>query len=40
MLAAYLIKNGLSYLEAMKSVVSANPEIELPSNQSAFLQVL
>ncbi|WP_088894819.1 phosphatase domain-containing protein [Leptolyngbya ohadii] len=40
MLAAYLIKNGLSYPEAMKAVVGANPTIELPDSQATFLQEL
>ncbi len=40
MLAAYLIKNGLSYSEAMGVVMNVNPEIELPNSQATFLQKL
>lgn len=40
MLAAYLIKNGSSYSEAMNTLLSANSDIELPSSQSIFLREL
>ena len=40
MLAAYLIKNGSSYSKAMSTLLSANSTIELPINQSTFLQGL
>lgn len=40
MLAAYLIKNGSSYSEAMNILLSANSEIKLPSGQSTFLREL
>lgn len=40
MLAAYLIKSGSSYPEAMNALLSANPAIELPDSQSTFLQKL
>jgi protein-tyrosine phosphatase len=40
MLAAYLIEVGLSYESAMKTILDANPSIELPKNQAIFLQEL
>lgn len=40
MLAAYLIRNGSSYSEAMNTVLNANSEIKLPDSQSTFLQEL
>lgn len=40
MLAAYLIKAGSSYPEAMNALLNANPAIELPDSQSTFLQKL
>lgn len=40
MLAAYLIKNGSSYSDAMSTLLNANPGIELPSSQSIFLREL
>ena len=40
MLAAYLIGAGLSYENAMKTVLDANSSIELPKNQAIFLQEL
>jgi atypical dual specificity phosphatase len=40
MLAAYLIKNGASYSDAMDTLLRANSKIELPSSQSSFLQGL
>lgn len=40
MLAAYLIRAGSSYPEAMNALLSANSAIELPDSQSAFLQKL
>jgi len=40
MLAAYLIKNSSSYSKAMSTLLSANSTIELPINQSTFLQGL
>jgi protein-tyrosine phosphatase len=40
MLAAYLIGSDLSYENAMKAILDANPSIELPKNQAVFLQEL
>lgn len=40
MLAAYVIKAGSSYPEAINALLDANPEIELPDSQSTFLQKL
>lgn len=40
MLAAYLIKNGASYSEAMGTLLRANSEIKLPNSQSNYLQRL
>lgn len=39
-IAAYLIRQGASYEQAMQTLLNANPEIELPSTQSKFLQQL
>lgn len=39
-LAAYLIKTGSSYPEAMNALLSANPANELPDSQLTFLQKL
>jgi protein-tyrosine phosphatase len=40
MLAAYLIRNGSSYSEAMDTIVNANAAIQLPDSQATFLQQL
>lgn len=39
-IAAYLIRQGASYKQAMQALLNANPELELPSTQSNFLQQL
>lgn len=39
-LAAYLIRTGSSYEHAIKTILTANPNIELPESQSNFLQTL
>ncbi len=38
MIAAYLIATGLSYQDAMKTILVANLSIELPETQLTFLQ--
>ncbi|PSB08236.1 protein phosphatase [filamentous cyanobacterium CCP2] len=40
MLAAYLILSGSSYDDAVQTVVKANPDVELRSAQTSFLQEL
>ncbi len=40
MIAAYLIRAGQSYQNAMKTILEANPDIELPEPQFLFLQAL
>ncbi len=40
MLAAYLISSGLSYDQAMQSILTANPNVELREAQSTFLREL
>ena len=37
-LAAYLIQTGLSYTEAMQTVLEANPDVELREAQIIFLK--
>ena len=39
-LAAYLIQTGLSYAEAMQTVLEANPDVELREAQIIFLKKL
>lgn len=39
-LAAYLIQTGLSYTEAMQTVLEANPDVELREAQMIFLKEL
>jgi atypical dual specificity phosphatase len=39
-LAAYLIQTGLSYTEAMQTVLEANPDVELREAQIIFLKKL
>jgi len=39
-LAAYLIQSGLSYEKAMQTLLSANCDLNLPTNQDNFLQRL
>ena len=39
-LAAYLIQTGLSYTEAMQTVLEANPDVELREAQIIFLKEL
>ena len=39
-LAAYLIQTGLSYTEAMQTVLDANPDVELREAQIIFLKEL
>lgn len=39
-LASYLINTGSSYEVAMRTILDANPDIELPTTQAAFLQNL
>lgn len=39
-IAAYLIRQGVSYEKAMQIILEANPEIELPVSQASFLQQL
>lgn len=39
-LASYLIGLGSTYEEAMEIILNANPDIELPNTQTAFLQEL
>ncbi|WP_287128563.1 dual specificity protein phosphatase family protein [Candidatus Cyanaurora vandensis] len=40
MLAAYLIRQGATYAEAIQTVQQANPQAELRSAQTDFLQAL
>jgi len=40
MLAAYLIQQGLSYESAIKTVLDASSQTELPTAQNLFLRVL
>jgi hypothetical protein len=40
MIAAYLIRAGQSYQNAMETILKANPDIELPEPQFLFLQAL
>lgn len=40
LLAAYLIRSGASYPDAIDTLVSANPAVHLPTAQSSFLQAL
>jgi atypical dual specificity phosphatase len=40
LLAAYLISTGQSYQDAMRSILEASCQTELPASQTAFLQVL
>ncbi len=40
LLAAYLIRQGLSYDQALQTILNANPEVELRAAQIAFLQAL
>jgi len=39
-LAAYLIQTGLSYTEAMQTILEANPDVELREAQIIFLKEL
>ncbi len=39
-LAAYLIRSGWSYADAMKRVLDASFQVELPAAQTSFLQAL
>ncbi len=39
-LAAYLIETGLSYTEAMQTILEANPDVELREAQIIFLKEL
>ncbi|MGL5081195.1 MAG: dual specificity protein phosphatase family protein [Microcoleaceae cyanobacterium] len=39
-LAAYLIRSGVSYETAVQTVLTANPEVELRAAQTTFLQEL
>ncbi|KYC34814.1 protein phosphatase [Scytonema hofmannii PCC 7110] len=39
-LAAYLISTGMSYEDAIQTIYSANPEIELRDAQTSFLREL
>lgn len=39
-LAAYLINNGWSYADAMKIILDASSQVELPAAQTSFLQAL
>lgn len=39
-LASYLIGLGSSYEEVMETILNANPDLELPKSQTAFLQQL
>ena len=39
-IAAYLIRQGSSYEQAMQTLLRANPTLELPVTQSDFLQQL
>jgi protein-tyrosine phosphatase len=39
-LAAYLIQTGLSYAEAMQTILEANPDVELREAQIIFLKEL
>jgi hypothetical protein len=38
MLAAYLMRTGMTYDTAMQTVLIANPEVELRSAQTDFLR--
>ncbi len=40
MLAAYLIRAGWSYPNAMKTILDASSQTELPAEQTSFLQAL
>lgn len=40
MLASYLIQSGSSYDEAMQTILSANPNVELREAQTSFLRAL
>jgi atypical dual specificity phosphatase len=40
MLASYLLRSGLSYDEAMRTILDANPNVELREAQIAFLKAL
>lgn len=40
MLASYLIQSGLSYDDAMQTILTANPDVELREAQTSFLQDL
>ncbi|GEM_PF-287570 len=40
MLAAYLIGAGASYERAMQTILATNPQLELPTAQTLFLQAL
>ncbi len=39
-LAAYLIRSGWSYADAIKTILNASSQVELPAAQTSFLQVL
>lgn len=39
-IAAYLIRQGASYEQAMQTLLQANPGLELPNTQNNFLQQL